>query len=108
MSKLVKMYADLPLIPPERFFRIKGILILNHKRDHILTYGMFSRTYPELYPKNSCTEFLVSPVMILSSYNNAFRIPHNDWSRFKTINKEVIKFPVFVDTNNDWISQLEN
>lgn len=107
MLETLKMYANLPLIPRESFFRIGSIAVLNYKKDHILTYGMFNRIYPHLYPPKPCHGLLVSPVMILSSYNNIYRIPDDDWSRFDTINKDCFEFPIFVDTNGDWIKHLE-
>lgn len=108
MLNLIKMYSNLPLIPKDRFFRIRDIAVLNPKKDQILTQGMFNRYCPQQYPDKCSPQVLVSPVMILSSYQNIFRIPYEDWVRFDKINQEEeLSFPIFVDTNEDWIAKLE-
>ena len=112
-SEIIRWYSKLPLVPRDSFFRISDIGLINHNKKTMLTYGMFNQHCPNMYAKGFPLEMCVSPVIILSSYNGIFRTNHMQWASLEEIYKNNLAsergiFPLFVDTNTNWIKQLDD
>lgn len=112
-SEIIRWYSKLPLVPKDSFFRISDIGLINQNKKTRLTYGMFNQYHPNLYTRGLPREMNVSPIIILSSYNGIFRTNHMQWTSLEEIYKNNLVsrkgiFPIFVDTNTNWIKQLED
>lgn len=110
-TNAIKYYSKLPLIPKDSFFRISNIGLIGLPN---LKYMALHDANPELYPKCSLLYNEVSPVLIMSSYNNTYRVHPDKWLDLKNIhtltilNRKRSIFPIFVDTNIDWVKQLKD